>query len=67
MDEPRNSDRDPIDARPEASLLDEAALLPLTLVAPPRSLAVFVGGALGTSARYLLEAHHRSRPAPSPG
>ena len=43
------------DAEPD--LLDEAALLLLGLSATTLS-AVFVGGAAGTLARYLLEAHH---------
>ncbi len=44
-------------ARSEADLLDEPALPPITLSASTL-LGVFVGGAVGTICRYLLEAHH---------
>ena len=37
-----------------------ASLLALS-VSPPTVAAIFLGGALGTVARYLLEAHHADR------
>ncbi len=43
--------------RGEPDLLDEPAL-PLLGLSPTTIAAVFVGGALGTLARYLLAAHH---------
>ena len=41
----------------ERDLLDEPAVSPLGL-STAALLAIFVGGAIGTLARYLLEAHH---------
>ena len=45
----------------EHDLLDEP-LLPLLGLSAPTLVAVFVGGAFGTVARYLLEAHHPLAP-----
>lgn len=42
---------------PERDLIDEP-VLPLLGLSATTLAAVFVGGALGTVARYLLEAHH---------
>lgn len=42
---------------PEHDLLDEPVVPPLGLSVTTLA-AIFVGGALGTVARYLLEAHH---------
>jgi CrcB protein len=42
----------------EADLLDEP-VLPLLSLSTGTLAAIFLGGALGTVARYLLEAHHQ--------
>lgn len=49
----------------EHDLLDEP-LLPLLGLSASTLLAVFVGGALGTVARYLLAAHHPLGPGAFP-
>jgi fluoride exporter len=43
----------------DRDLLDEP-VLPLLGLSPGTLAAVFLGGALGTVARYLLEAHHQT-------
>lgn len=48
---------EPLGTSPEADLLDEPVLPPFNLSAAAL-VAVFVGGAVGTICRYLLEAHH---------
>jgi CrcB protein len=50
---------------PEADLLDEP-VLPLLGLSVGTLGAVFFGGALGTLARYLLEAHHQTGPGAFP-
>lgn len=66
MDEQLDEARDEHDLRAgqsavpgdeEHDLLDED-VLPLFGLSVPTLAAIFVGGALGTLARYLLEAHH---------
>jgi CrcB protein len=47
-----------LDQEGERDLLDEP-VLPLLGLSAGTLAAVFVGGALGTVARYLLEAHHQ--------
>jgi CrcB protein len=49
----------------EHDLLDEP-LLPLLGLSAQTMAAVFVGGALGTVARYVLEAHHALAPGAFP-
>ena len=49
----------------EEDLLDEP-VLPLLGLSPAAIAAIFLGGALGTVARYLLEAHHQAGPAGFP-
>jgi len=51
--------------RQEHDLLDEP-LLPLLGLSVSTLVAVFLGGALGTVARYLLEAHHPLAPGAFP-
>src|SRR5579862_5407823 len=46
-----------VDEEDERDLLDEP-VLPLLGLSAGTLTAVFLGGALGTLARYLLEAHH---------
>jgi len=50
---------------PDPDLLDEPAV-PAVGLSAATLLAVFVGGALGTVARYLLEAHHPLSPGTFP-
>jgi CrcB protein len=52
-------------AKADHDLLDEA-VLPLFGLSTSTLLAIFVGGALGTLARYLLEAHHPAGPGAFP-
>ena len=55
-----------MDARePEPDLLDEPAL-PLLGLSVWSLLAVFLGGAVGTVSRYLVEVHHPSSPGGFP-
>jgi fluoride exporter len=49
----------------EGDLLDEPAV-PLLGLSGATLVAIFVGGALGTVARYLLEAHHPVPPGHFP-
>lgn len=49
----------------EADLLDATAL-PLFGLSAGTIVAIFVGGALGTLARYLLESHHVAAPGGFP-
>ena len=51
--------------RQEHDLLDEP-MLPLLGLSAPTLVAIFVGGALGTVARYLLEARHPLAPGAFP-
>jgi fluoride exporter len=53
------------DASDEVDLLDEA-VVPLLGLSGATIAAVFVGGALGTVARYLLAAHHPIGPGSFP-
>ena len=57
MDVDPQQPQEPELARSEPDLLDEPTLPPITL-SGSTLLAVFVGGAVGTICRYLLEAHH---------
>jgi CrcB protein len=52
-------------AQREHDLLEES-LVPLMGLSATTMAAVFVGGALGTVARYLLEAHHPLAPGDFP-
>jgi CrcB protein len=58
MDDRRHDD-------PDQHLFDEEVLPPITLTFATLA-GVFVGGALGTVARYLLEAHHPIAPGSFP-
>jgi fluoride exporter len=58
MDDQRQEDIEP-------DLLDEP-VLPLLGLSAGTLAAIFVGGALGTVARYLLEAHHPLAPGGFP-
>lgn len=49
----------------DRDLLDEP-VLPLLGLSAPTLAAIFVGGALGTLARYLLAAHHAAGPGTFP-
>ena len=57
--------RQRLDESGERDLLDEP-VLPLLGLSAGTLAAVFVGGALGTVARYLLEAHHPVAPGAFP-
>ncbi len=68
MDEqlPRTTDgSQPVAPGRKRDLLDEAAL-PLLGLSASTIFAIFVGGALGTVARYLLQAHHAISPGGFP-
>jgi CrcB protein len=54
-----------LDEEGERDLLDEP-VVPLLGLSAGTLAAVFVGGALGTVARYLLEAHHGAGPGTFP-
>ncbi|HEY6471732.1 MAG TPA: CrcB family protein [Acidimicrobiales bacterium] len=59
MDQPQKDvDDAPERARREESDLLDQAVLPLFGLSPGTVAAIFLGGAMGTVARYLLEAHH---------
>jgi CrcB protein len=53
-------------ARHEHDVLEEEPLVPLVGLSATAMAGVFVGGALGTVARYLLEAHHPLAPGDFP-
>ncbi len=55
--EPVSEASEILDREPETDLLDEP-VLPLLGLSAGTLAAVFVGGAVGTVCRYLLEAHH---------
>jgi fluoride exporter len=58
MDQPIPEERDDTTSdRADADLLDEA-LLPALGLSVSAMAAIFVGGAVGTLLRYLLEVHH---------
>lgn len=53
------------DEKGEHDLLD-VPVLPLLGLSPGTVAAIFIGGAFGTVARYLLEAHHPTAPGTFP-
>ena len=57
--------REALDREEERDLLDEP-VLPLFGLSAGTIAAIFLGGALGTVARYLLEAHHQAGPGAFP-
>jgi fluoride exporter len=57
MDEEPQERDDPVRASPDGSALDEPGI-PFLGLSVATLLAIFVGGAVGTVARYLLEVHH---------
>jgi CrcB protein len=57
MDEDPQERDEPRSASPEGGALDEPGV-PLFGLSAATLLAIFVGGAVGTVARYLLEVHH---------
>ncbi len=57
MDEDLQQRHEPEPTAREADLLDEP-VVPLFGLSGATLVAIFVGGAVGTIARYLLEAHH---------
>ncbi len=58
-------EREMLDQVEEHDLLDEP-VLPLFGLSAATIAAIFVGGALGTVSRYLLEAHHPAGPGTFP-
>ena len=66
MDDELQERHEPAPAAHGGDPLDEA-VVPLFGLSGATLVAIFVGGAFGTIARYLLEAHHPVARARSPG